>query len=123
MVPVISSETSFLWEATLQPFAAELPSDCDWIEFVGAPPMTAELDGLAHDWNQKDKANGVLSSQLPIDFVRDRVIEDTNKDLALVLGAGAASRLTGCTARYWRLESATTKVGGSRGSRFPCSFR
>jgi hypothetical protein len=90
MVPFISSETSFRWEATLEPFASELPTKCDWIEFVAAPLMAPGLRDLAKQWKAKDKANGVLSAELPVDFVRNRVVDDTNDDLALVLGAGAA---------------------------------
>ena len=47
MSTFIDSETSICWVATLDPFANELPSRADWVDFVRSPPSLLAGRGKA----------------------------------------------------------------------------
>ncbi|HKI17091.1 MAG TPA: hypothetical protein VKA15_04400, partial [Isosphaeraceae bacterium] len=71
---VISSDAAICWDATLLPFADELPSGCDWLGFGRFADPTGELNSLADDWIRRDQRNGVLEQEQPVSFVRDAII-------------------------------------------------
>ena len=88
MRPFIESENAIAWAATLQPFARELPGDCDWVEYVtiARDPV---LKQTADQWRRIDQRNDVLRDTIPVQFVRNVVLTSANADLAL----GAHSRV------------------------------
>jgi hypothetical protein len=88
MRPIIESENAIAWTATLQPLARELPSECDWIDYItiARDPV---LKQTADQWRHIDQRNNVLRDTIPVQFVRNVVLTSANADLAL----GAHSRV------------------------------
>lgn len=81
----MTSDTSIRWEATFEPFRAELPVGCDWIQYyVLSTRDPARIDRLAKQSANADGANPALERALPVDFARKMVIENANHDLALI---------------------------------------
>ena len=72
MVPVVSSESSISWWATLEPFRNELPRDCDWVEWVYAPDPQGASRKVYKEWVRLDLRNDALQRALPEQFVRSR---------------------------------------------------
>lgn len=89
MHPVLASGSQISWAATLAPFSLELPTGCDWIEWVRRPPQVPEqISSQARSWSEIDERNKVLAARFPAHFVRSRIITDTNLDLATAAAAG-----------------------------------
>jgi hypothetical protein len=86
----VQSVASISWSATLQPFADELPQGIDWVDFVRPPKPTGQVQQLVQRWTWDDQRNPALESAIPVRFVRNLVIDDANRDLALAVAAGAA---------------------------------
>lgn len=91
MHTVIASDTSISWKATLHPFAAELPTGCDWVEFVTSVDPTGDAEQLVKQWTWADERNDALEQAIPDRFVRSTVIKHANRDLALVATAGVTA--------------------------------
>jgi len=89
MRPFVQSKTTFSWSATLQPFARELPSGCDWVEFVTRHKDPA-VKKTAKEWRWADQRNDALADVLPEHIVRSVVLGHANSDLALGAYAGLA---------------------------------
>lgn len=89
MHPVLASESQISWVATLDPFSRELPSECDWVEWVRRPLLVPEaVSRQARRWSELDERNKVLAARFPARFVRSRIVTDTNLDLAIAAAAG-----------------------------------
>ena len=63
----------------------ELPSGCDWVELGGFKEPPVEATDASERWTQTDLKNDVLKRHMPIDFVRIRVVKDTNNDAAVIV--------------------------------------
>jgi hypothetical protein len=91
MHPMLSSPTSVSWAATLHPFTREFPPGTDWIEFARTRNPTGDTDRLARQWTREDKDNPALQRVIPEQFVRNAVIENANRDLAIATADGLAA--------------------------------
>jgi hypothetical protein len=89
----VTSVTSISWAATLHPFADELPPGTDWVDFMRSRNPAGEVKQLAQRWTQDDKSNRSLERAIPVQFVRDTVINSANRDLVLAAAAGCAAAL------------------------------
>lgn len=87
---LIASEATIAWTATLHPFAAELPSGTDWVEFRTSRDPAGEIQQLAQQWIGADERNRSLEQTIPIKFVRDTLIKSANRDLVLAAAAGVS---------------------------------
>ncbi len=87
----IESEATIHWTATLHPFESELPAGCDWIAFVTSRDPKGEAQQVSRCWTQRDRRNEALRRELPVQFVRDLVIKDANRDLVLAAKASVAA--------------------------------
>jgi hypothetical protein len=87
---LVTSEASIAWDATLHPFADELPAGANWIEFVTSANPAGEVNQVAQRWTREDEGNSALQRAIPVPFVRGEVIKSTNRDLALAAAAGVA---------------------------------
>jgi hypothetical protein len=85
---VLRSATSICWEATLQPFAAELPAACDWISFGVLAKPTDEVQRVAEQWKKRDNGNAALERLVPEGFVRSALVNHIADDLAVGACAG-----------------------------------
>ncbi|MGD0985867.1 MAG: hypothetical protein ABSA65_18980 [Acidimicrobiales bacterium] len=89
MTQVFASESVISWDATLEPFAAELPAECDWVHYFERPRrLPDDVGKLAKRWSTTDEHNAVLKDRFPAHFVCSRIVQDTNEDLALAAAAG-----------------------------------
>lgn len=88
-----SSETTISWVATLYPFADELPHSANWVEFVRSPDPSGSVKQLADQWTWADQRNSSLERTIPVRFVRDTVIKNVNRDLALAAASGFAAAI------------------------------
>jgi len=88
---VVASTAAIAWRATLHPFALELPTGCDWINYVTSRNPSGDARQVSQRWTQKDKRNAALRRALPEQFVRDTVISAANRDLVLAATAGVAA--------------------------------
>jgi hypothetical protein len=104
MQTFIASETTIAWVATLHPFADELPPGADWVDFVRTGNLPGHADKLATRWTWADSRNPALAQAMPVQFMRDAVIGNANRDLA-----GAASEGVVVT-----LDSVHTQVVAQR---------
>jgi hypothetical protein len=94
MNAVTTSDTSYSWRTTFEPFRAELPAGCDWIEYVQAQYSNfSVVRRLADDWIKADKNNPALERAIPARLARGQVIDAANLDLAAI--ATAAPTLSG----------------------------
>ncbi|MHB8488959.1 MAG: hypothetical protein ACYDCS_07160 [Candidatus Dormibacteria bacterium] len=87
---VMQSDASIAWDVSFEPFVAELSAKCDWMGFTVAPLLSDENDRLVRAWKWRDERNEHLVDALPIPFVRNRVIDNANRDLAVATQIGAA---------------------------------
>jgi hypothetical protein len=101
---LIASEATIAWTATLHPFAAELPSGTDWVEFRTSRDPAGEIQQLAQQWIGADERNRSLEQTIPIKFVRD----------TLITGFIPRSLLSGST---------ISRDGICKGTPSRCSFR
>jgi hypothetical protein len=92
MHPVVASETSIDWQATLLPFADET-DNCDWVEWVVSQEPQDEAAKLVKDWTWNDDRNEALNAAIPERFVRSTVIKHANRDLALAVTAGLTASI------------------------------
>jgi hypothetical protein len=81
--PVLTSDNAVAWQATLEPFRAELPAGTDWLEFVRTADPAGAPAGVMKDWIAADERNAALETALPGRFVRGAVIKNANRDLAI----------------------------------------
>jgi hypothetical protein len=93
MHPAGYSETSISWVATLYPFADELPPGTDWVEFVKSHDPVGSVKQLADQWSLADERNPSLERVMPVRFVRNTVIKNVNRDLALATASGFAAAI------------------------------
>jgi hypothetical protein len=91
MHTAIASESTVCWEATLAPFAAELPAGADWVSFVRPPDPTGDVQRLAQRWTWADEQNAALERAIPGRFVRRAVVKNANRDLALATASRCAA--------------------------------
>lgn len=85
---VVQSETSICWQPTLEPFARELPSGCDWIHFGHPGPIPPQFEKLGQGWVWRDDANDALRQLIPEHFVRSALIKHVNADLVVGAATG-----------------------------------
>ena len=85
--PVVSSDTTIARTATLHPFADELPSETDWVDFVTTRDPQGQAKQLEQQWTWADRRNPSLEQAIPVQFVRQTIIDGTNHDLALATTA------------------------------------
>jgi hypothetical protein len=88
-----SSDTTISWVATLYPFADEILDVADWMDFVRFPDLDGSAGRLADQWTWADERNPALESAVPVRFVRDTVIKNVNRDLALATASGFAATI------------------------------
>jgi hypothetical protein len=88
-----SSDTTISWVATLYPFADEILDVADWMDFVRFPDLAGSAGRLAYQWTWADERNPALESAVPVRFVRDTVIKNVNRDLALATASGFAATI------------------------------
>ncbi len=88
--PVVSSDTTIAWTATLHPFADELPPGTDWVDFVTTRDPQGQAKQLEQQWTWADRRNPALEQAIPIQFVRQTIIDGANHDLALATTAEVA---------------------------------
>ena len=81
MQTAIHSDATISWTATLQPFAAELPAEIDWISFTPTRDPVDEIARATDRWRWADERNDALQFAIPERFVRDAVIKNANRDL------------------------------------------
>lgn len=79
---VVHSMASISWSPTLEPFARELPSGCDWILFGALGSIGAAGKELAERWKRHDDGSAALKRLVPEHFVRSTLIDHVSKDLA-----------------------------------------
>jgi hypothetical protein len=89
--PVVSSDTTIAWTATLHPFADELPSETDWVDFVTTRDPQGQAKQLEQQWIWADRRNPALEQAIPVQFVRQTIIDGANHDLALATTAQVAA--------------------------------
>jgi hypothetical protein len=68
--PVLVSDNAVAWQATLEPFRAELPPGSDWVEFVRTFDPQGDPDRVLRRWSDADQRNPALEAVLPVGFVR-----------------------------------------------------
>jgi len=84
MRPMLTSDSTISWTATLEPVAAELPAGADWIHFGKFTKPGPGVDRIAQEWTWADQNNPYLDQAIPGRFVRAAVIKAV---LAAVLAA------------------------------------
>lgn len=89
--PVVSSDTTIAWTATLHPFADELPPGADWVDFVTSRDPQGQAKQLEQQWTWADRRNSALEQAISVQFVRQTIIDGVNHDLALAATAGVAA--------------------------------
>jgi hypothetical protein len=89
--PVLVSDNAIAWQATLEPFAAELPADADWVRFVRSTDPEGDAASAMRQWSSADEHNSALEAAIPGRFVRGAVIKDANRDLAIAAVNGFAA--------------------------------
>ena len=85
---VFRSATTLCWDATLEPFAFELPKACDWISFGSVDSSRPEVKLVAEAWKERDAGNDALQRLVPEQFVRTAIISHIADDLAVGACAG-----------------------------------
>jgi hypothetical protein len=93
MHPAGSSDTTISWVAMLYPSADELLPVADWVEFVKSPDPVGSVKQLADQWTWVDEQNPWLERVLPVRHVRNAVIRNVNRDLALATASGFAATI------------------------------
>lgn len=101
MRPFIRTSLSRAWTATLEPFGLELPSRCNWVEWVFRPQSPTGLDEAAAPGIRRDGRNPALERMMPDRAVRSGVIEAINQDLVVAASNGAACSIDSFHARVF----------------------
>lgn len=89
MRPVIESETTVSWNATLEPFFDEIAKSCDWFVSGRTDDPQGEAATALRRRNERDERNEALERVIPERFARNLLIANANRDLLL----GAANRM------------------------------
>jgi hypothetical protein len=87
---VAASEASMAWDASLEPFVPELPRTCTWMGFPAIGDVPDELEKQCREWVRRDEKNAALVTAVPVDFLRSRIIQHANNDLARGIAIRAA---------------------------------
>ena len=95
MHPVLSSDSAVSWTATLQPFAAELPTGAGWVHFGKFTKPGPDVERIIREWTWSDERNLYLEQVIPGRFVRTAVIKNANSDLALAAAVGCTVTMDG----------------------------
>jgi hypothetical protein len=90
MMPTIASDSEVGWNATLHPFAHELPAHTDWVDWVGTTDPQADLARIMGQWVTADERNPALLTAVRARFVRQLLIKNANRDLAVAAANGYA---------------------------------
>lgn len=90
MMPMVFSDSTISWKATLHPFADELPVGTDWISFATPRDPVHEIGRMTDRWKWNDERNQALLRAVPEKFVRSAVIEHANRDLGSGVQHGVA---------------------------------
>lgn len=88
------SDPGIAWESTFEPFAWEIPSAVNWIRFtpaLSAKALPRPVQALADSWSRADQRNDALQSAVPIDTIRNVIIENANRDVAAATVGGIAA--------------------------------
>lgn len=88
--PVVNSGTRIAWRGSLEPLTAELPQECGWITLAMPARVPPQRDQMASEWQRLDERNAVLAAEFPDHFVRTKIIEHANFDLATGVSARSA---------------------------------
>jgi hypothetical protein len=88
MEPLVQSEATISWAATLHPFADELPANTDWVSFTPTRDPTGDIARLTDQWRWADERNDALQSAAPEKFVCDAIIKNANRDLGFATQYG-----------------------------------
>jgi hypothetical protein len=91
MHPVLVSDNEIAWRATLEPFAAELPPGADWVHFGRTKDPRGDLARIMSQWTWADQRNPALKAAIPVLFVREAVIKNADRDLAVAADNGLAA--------------------------------
>lgn len=86
----LQSDTTICWDATLEPFAVELPADAHWVDFVKSSAPADAAGRLADQWRWADQRNRSLEEAIPVRHVRNAIIDSANRDLVIAAASGAA---------------------------------
>ena len=87
---IIQSDTTVCWDATLEPFASEFPSNGGWVDFVTTQKPSGEIGRLADRWRWADQSNRSLEQAIPVRHVRSAIIDNANRDLVIGAASGTA---------------------------------
>jgi hypothetical protein len=99
---IVHSDPGIAWESTFEPFEREMPSAIDWIKFkraLRADELPSAATVLADRWSHADQRNGALKSVVPVDRIRNVLIENANRDVALATLDGFATAVDSTHAR------------------------
>jgi hypothetical protein len=88
--PVLVSDNEVAWQATLEPFLAELPAETDWFMLTWTRDPDGDPAKMMKAWVSADEGNPALEAALPGHFVRAAVIKNANRDLAIAAADGLA---------------------------------
>ena len=88
---VVSSDTTIAWTATLHPFADELAPGTDWVDFVTTRDPEGQAKQFEQQWTWADRSNPALEQAIPVQFVRQTIIDGANHDFALATAAEVAA--------------------------------
>jgi hypothetical protein len=91
---VVHSDPGIAWESTFEPFAWEMPSAVNWIEFtpaLRADQLPPAVSALANEWSRTDQRNGALQTVEPVARIRNVLIENANRDVARATLEGVAA--------------------------------
>ncbi len=72
-----------VWIATLEPFANELPRDCDWMSFVPLRDLNWDERAVLNQLTVKYEESAALKKAFPNPYVRTAIIRDTDTDLLI----------------------------------------
>lgn len=89
MRTVIHSDATYRWDATLAPFARELPGGTDWVHW-GSTSLAGEGKRLAAEWTRKDMESPALVRKWPDHIVRSALVKHVNHDLVVGAFSGLA---------------------------------
>jgi hypothetical protein len=104
---MMRSQTSVNWLATFEPLKRELPKAYPWL-LSGHLEDSPDVKQVASRWAFRDRGDGRLRVLLPEQFVRSRVIENANLDLAM-------SRKLDAAVSIEPLHAAVTRARVERG--------
>ena len=113
-------EPAIAWESTFEPFGWEMPSAVDWITFkraLRADELPHDVSALADEWSRADQRNGALHAVEPVDLIRNVLIENANRDVALATLEGFSSAVDSVHAQVVIRRFQDEAAGGLRDMR------